>query len=87
MKEFILANWETVLGIATLIIGSFGVVSASFKKAKKEVLEVVKSYKEAMEDGKITEEEALKLADELGEALESSLKFWYLLVGIFKKKK
>jgi len=87
MKEFITENLSTIIALGGLLIASLGVITASFRKAKKEVLEVYNEYKKAMEDGKITEAEALKLAKELGEALESTIKFWYIIAGVFKKKK
>ena len=86
MKEFITENLSTVIAIVTLIIGSFSVITASFKKAKKEVLEVIAEYKKAMLDGKLSEKEAEVLIKELGEAIEASTKFTYLVIGIFKKK-
>ena len=87
MKEFITENLNAIIAIAGVLIASFGVIVPSFKKAKKEILEVISEYKKAMSDGKIDEKEAQKLIKELGEALESSTKLWYLVVGVFKEKK
>lgn len=87
MKEFITENLNTIIAIVGALIASFGIIIPSFKKAKKEILDVISEYKKAMSDGKIDEKEAQKLIKELGEALESSTKLWYLVVGIFKKKK
>lgn len=87
MKEFFTENLGTIIAIGGTLIASFGIIGASFKKAKKEILELVDNYKAAMSDGKIDEKEAQALVKELGEALEASTKFVYLILGIFKKKK
>jgi hypothetical protein len=88
MKELITENLNTVIAIVGVLIASFGVISASFKKAKKEILDVPKMIREAKaNDGKIDEKEALAIADEVDEAIKATMKFWYLIVGIFKKSK
>jgi len=87
MKELITENLSVVIAIGTLLIGSFSVIAASFKKAKKEITDVITEYKKAMLDGKISEQESLALIKELEEALVAGTKFWYLITGIFKKAK
>lgn len=88
MKEFFTENLIPILAIAGAVFGSFGVIIASIKKAKKEIMDVVNKYKEfKANDDKIDEKEAQELIKELGEALEATTKLWYLLAGIFKKGK
>jgi len=87
MKEFITENLTTIIAIVGVISASFGVVVASVKKAKKEIMDVVDTYKVAMSDGKISEKEAETLIKELEEAITASTKTFYLVVGIFKKAK
>lgn len=88
MKEFITENMAAFIAIIGVLAGSFGVIIASFKKAKKEIMDVVNKYKEFKgNDGKIDEKEAEELIKELGEAFEASTKLWYLVIGIFKKSK
>ena len=87
MKEFFTENMAVIIAIGGALIASFSVITASFKKAKKEVLEVIAEYKKAMLDGKLSEKEAELLIKELGEAIEASTKLVYLVLGIFKKNK
>lgn len=87
MKEFITENLGTIVTIIGVISASFGVIIASVKKAKKEIMDVVNAYKAAMADGKIEEAEAEVLIKELEEAITAATKTFYLIAGVFKKAK
>ena len=73
--------------ISLLLAGGFVSIIASVKKAKKEIMDVVTTFKEVRADGKITEAESEQLIKELTEAIEASTKLWYMVAGVFKRKK
>lgn len=78
-------DWSNIIN--ALFAGALVTIIASVRKAKKEIKDVIDKYKEAIKDGVITQDEANKIIKELAEAIESITKVWYLITGIFKKKK
>lgn len=78
-------DWGGV--IALLFAGGFVSIIASVKKSYKEVMDVYKEFKKAKEDGKVTEKEMEGIIKELEEALLQVNKTWYMIAGIFTKKK
>lgn len=73
--------------ITLLMAGGLTSVIASVRKAKKEIQDVINTFHKIREDGKITEAESEQLIQELTEAIAASTKLWYLIAGVFKKKK
>lgn len=71
--EFIAWGLTLVLGILSAVFGT------KIKSITKEVFDVFKAMEEALEDGKITKEELLRVMEESKEALLA-------IKGIFKRK-
>jgi hypothetical protein len=77
-------DFSSILNL--LLTGGLVSIIASFRKIKKELMDIPERIRQAKaNDGKIDEQEALGIAKEVEEFIAEVTKFWYMITAIFKK--